>query len=79
MEVSIDQRLCRGDCICEVICPRVFVLDDAGIAHATENGAMLEGPDGWAKVPAELEAAVGDAVKECPEQAISLRNGAAEA
>jgi ferredoxin len=73
MEVSLDQRRCRGDCICELICPKVFVLDEGGIAHVTQGGTSLEGPDSWAKVPAELESQVMDAVAECPEQAIAVR------
>jgi ferredoxin len=73
MEVSLDQRRCRGDCICELICPKIFVLDDEGIAHVTQGGTSLEGPSSWATVPAELEAQVMDAVAECPEQAIALR------
>lgn len=74
MRVSIDQSLCRGDCICEQVCPAVFVLDDGGIAHVTEEGAARDGPQGWASVPAGLEAAVLDAAAECPTQAIFLRD-----
>jgi len=73
VEVSIDQAVCRGDCVCELICPQVFVLDEDGIAYVTENGVRFEGPEGWAKVPAGLEAQVMDAVNECPTQAISAR------
>lgn len=74
MEVSIDQAVCRGDCVCELICPQVFVLDEEGIAYATEKGVRLEGPDGWAQVPSGLEGQAMDAVNECPTQAISVRN-----
>lgn len=73
MEVSLDQRRCRGDCICELICPKIFVLDEEGIAHVTQAGMPLEGPDAWATIPAELESQVMDAVAECPEQAIAVR------
>ena len=38
MRISIDQEKCQGDCICEVICPEVFVLDDAGIAWVATDG-----------------------------------------
>lgn len=74
MRVSIDQSLCRGDCICEQICPAVFVLDDGGIAHVTEGGAVLDGSRGWASVPAGQEAAVLDAAAECPTQAIFVQD-----
>lgn len=75
MRVSIDQSLCRGDCICEQICPAVFVLDDGGIAHVTEGGgAVLDGPQGWVSVPEGQEAATLDAAAECPTQAISVRD-----
>ena len=70
MKVSIDQSLCRGDCICEQICPQVFVLDAGGIAHVSEAGALLDGPGGWASVPAGEEPAVLDAAGECPTEAI---------
>ena len=74
MEVSLDQKLCRGDCICEQICPQVFELDEGGIAYATQQGVRKEGPDSWAHVPAELEDQVRDAAAECPERAIFLRD-----
>jgi len=74
VKVSLDQTLCRGDCICELICPQVFVLDAGGIAFVTENAIPLEGPGGWAKVPSGLEGAVLDAARECPAQAIFIRN-----
>ncbi|HCO02383.1 MAG TPA: ferredoxin [Actinobacteria bacterium] len=74
MRVSIDQSLCRGDCICEQICPEVFVLDADGIAHVAEGTRLLEGPDGWVSVPAGQEPAVLDAAGECPTQAIFVRD-----
>jgi ferredoxin len=79
VEVSIDQALCRGDCVCELICPQVFVLDEDGIAYATEGELRLEGPKGWARVPAGLESQAMDAVNECPTQAISVRDAEADA
>jgi len=76
MEVSIDQTLCRGDCICELICPQVFVLDDEGIAHVSADEVLLDS-DVWATVPDGTEAEVMDAAKECPAQAISVRGDGA--
>jgi ferredoxin len=78
VEVSLDQVRCRGDCICELICPQIFVLDEGGIAYVTENGSRLEGPEGWAKVPRDLEPLVLDAASECPERAIFVRTESAE-
>lgn len=72
MEVSIDQTLCRGDCICELICPQVFVLDDEGIAHVSTDEVLLDS-EVWATVPEGIEAQVLDATNECPAQAISVR------
>ncbi len=79
MKVSLDQSLCRGDCICEQICPQVFVLDEDGIAYVSEGGAPVNpgGPDRWAKVPASLESMVLDAAAECPTQAIFVNDGEA--
>jgi ferredoxin len=73
VKVSIDQSLCRGDCICEQICPQVFVLDEGGIAHVSEGGVMLEGPGGWASVPEGAEPQALDAAAECPTQAIFVQ------
>jgi ferredoxin len=75
MEVSLDQALCRGDCICSEICPQVFVLDEEGIAYVVAGGAPVNpgGPDRWAPVPPGLEPAVQDAAGECPTGAILVR------
>ena len=76
MRVSIDQAACQGDCICEVICPQVFVLDETGIAWVAEDGAVLEGGgvDAFASVPGGLEDDVRDAVAQCPTQCMLLRD-----
>jgi ferredoxin len=73
VDVSLDQALCRGDCVCELICPQVFVLDEGGIAHVAADKGFLTGPDEWAVVPAGTEDLVLDAVSECPSQAIRVR------
>ena len=77
MRISIDQVRCQGDCICEIICPEVFVLDAAGIAHVAEDGVAVQpgGPDAFARVPAELEPQVRDAVEQCPTQCIAMQLG----
>ena len=74
VKAAIDQSLCRGDCICEEICPAVFVLDPDGIAHVSERGQLLDGPGGWATVPPNEEPAVLDAAAECPTQAIFVQD-----
>ena len=81
MEVSLDQVLCRGDCICSEICPQVFVLDDDGIAYVVSDGRPVNpgGPDRWAAVPAGLEPMAQDAARECPTGAILIRGGAEDA
>jgi ferredoxin len=75
LQVSLDQVLCRGDCICSEICPQVFVLDDDGIAYVVADGAPVKpgGPDRWVEVPEGLESLVQDAARECPTEAISVR------
>jgi ferredoxin len=61
MKVSVDDDQCRGHGVCCTICPEVFVLNDDGYT-------VVE----VAQVPAELEAAVRQAVGSCPERAITL-------
>jgi ferredoxin len=74
VRVSIDQRACQGDCICSIICPDVFVLDETGIAWPAENGQPIGtgGPEGFASVPDEYEDDVRDAAEQCPTQCIRL-------
>jgi ferredoxin len=76
MKVSIDQAACQGDCICAIICPDTFVLDDTGIAWPLQDGVPLKpgGPTSFATVPAPLEDDVQDACKQCPTGAIRVRN-----
>jgi ferredoxin len=61
MKVDVDLDRCRGHGICWGLCPQVFDLTD----------------DGWAEVlvdevPPELEDKVHEAVRSCPEKAISV-------
>lgn len=76
MRVSISQTACQGDCICEVICPQVFVLDEAGIAWVAESGVALQpgGPSTFATVPAEFHDDVRDAFEQCPTKCMSLED-----
>ena len=61
MRVEVDTDQCKGHSVCMGLCPEVFQLSDDGYATVLM-------PD----VPAEHEAAVQDAVRQCPEKAISL-------
>jgi ferredoxin len=60
MKVEIDTDRCRGHGVCWGLCPQVFDLTDDGYAEVLVS-----------EVPAEFEAVVLDAVKRCPERAIS--------
>ena len=61
MKVSVDPDLCQGHARCWQICPEVFDLDD-------EGHAAVVTPD----VPADLAGKVHDAVRNCPERAITV-------
>ena len=76
MRVSISQGACQGDCICEVICPEVFVLDEAGIAWVAEGGVAVKpgGSETFAKVPAHLQDDVRDAYEQCPTKCMLLED-----
>ena len=61
MRVSVDADRCQGHARCWDIGPQVFDLDDEG------HGVVL-----LADVPPELEGKARDAVRNCPERAISI-------
>lgn len=60
MRVEVDADRCRGHGVCWGLCPEVFELTDDGYAVVLVD-----------EVPAEHEAVVLDAVRQCPERAIS--------
>jgi ferredoxin len=60
VKVAIDADRCGGHGVCSALCPTVFALNDDGYSEV-----LL--PD----VPADLEEAVQNAVRQCPEKAIS--------
>ena len=60
MKVFVDEKLCQGHARCNLICPEVFDLDEAGFASVITE-----------VIPPEQEAAVKDAVLNCPEHAIT--------
>jgi ferredoxin len=61
MKVSVDPDLCQGHARCWQICPDVFDLDDEGHASVAIDG-----------VPADLAEKVLEAVRNCPERAITV-------
>jgi ferredoxin len=60
MKVWVDDERCCGHGVCTTLCPEVFSLTDDGYSVAIDTD-----------FPTELEAAVQEAIKCCPEQAIS--------
>ena len=65
MAVSVDSERCQGHARCWHVAPDFFTLDEEGYCNI-----------GDAKpVPPELEDDVERAVLECPERALSIRNG----
>ncbi|MCZ4653864.1 ferredoxin [Gordonia amicalis] len=60
MKVTVNDN-CQGCGICEATAPDVFAVGDDGVAHV-----LLE------EIPAELEAAVKEAMEECPTEAIEI-------
>jgi ferredoxin len=75
MKVWIDQTYCTGSGLCAAIEPRVFALDDKGLAGVLRDGQVLPlGPDDAAPVPAEYEAEVRDASDSCPGDCIRLES-----
>lgn len=62
MKVKVDGTRCQGHTLCAMIAPKVFELDDVD-GHASPVSE---------DVPADQEEAVREAVRSCPEQAISI-------
>ena len=62
MRVWVDSQLCQGHTLCARIAPHSFVLDDIdGSSSAVDD-----------TVPASEQPRVREAVRSCPEQAISI-------
>jgi ferredoxin len=59
MKVAVDEDTCRGHGMCLTFCPEVFDMTDDGWAVANPGD-----------VPVEYEAAVHEAIENCPERAI---------
>ena len=62
MKVQVDPERCQGHTLCAMIAPDVFTLDDVD-GHSTAIDR---------EVPAGQEANAAEAIRSCPEQAISV-------
>ena len=62
MQVHVDTERCQGHTLCSMIAPKVFELDeiDGHSSPVSED------------VPADQEDKAAEAVRSCPEQAISV-------
>jgi ferredoxin len=63
VKVHVDSERCQGHTLCAMIAPEVFQLDDVD-GHST---AIIDG-----EIPAELVEKAREAVRSCPEQAITI-------
>ena len=62
MKVHVDPERCQGHTLCNMIAPAIFTLDDVD-GHST----AIDG-----EVPASQEDKAAEAIRSCPEQAISV-------
>lgn len=62
MKVRVDPDRCQGHTICAMIAPDLFTLDDVD-----GHSSAIDG-----EVPADREAKAAEAIRSCPEQAISI-------
>jgi ferredoxin len=73
MKAWVDQDQCTGSGLCELIEPRVFALDDRGLARVRQAGRVLPPGEGNAvDVPADCEDEVAEASRACPGGCIRL-------
>ncbi|OBF14866.1 ferredoxin [Mycobacterium sp. ACS4331] len=61
-KVEVDFELCEANGVCMGIIPEVFDLDDQDYLHVLTD-----------EVTPENEAQIREAVRQCPRQAISIR------
>ncbi|KDF01275.1 ferredoxin [Mycolicibacterium aromaticivorans JS19b1 = JCM 16368] len=62
MKIDVDFGLCEANAICMGIIPEVFQVDDQDYLHVLSD-----------EVTPENEARIRDAVRQCPRQAISIK------
>ena len=67
MKVKVDPERCQGHTLCAMIAPKVFELDEVD-GHSSPISE---------DVPADQEDKVAEAVRSCPEQAISISGSGA--
>jgi len=62
VKVYVDPERCQGHTLCAMLAPQLFQLDDIdGHAKAVDG-----------EIPADLEDKAHEAIRSCPEQAISI-------
>jgi ferredoxin len=67
MRVWIDQDLCTGSGLCELIEPAVFAIGEEGLAQVRQGDQVLPaGRGGLAEVPPGCESQVREAEQSCP-------------
>lgn len=62
MKLYVDPERCQGHTLCAMIAPKLFTLDDIEGHSSAVDG----------EVPADQEAKADEAIRSCPEQAISV-------
>jgi ferredoxin len=62
VKVYVDPERCQGHTLCSMIAPHVFQLDDVD-----GHSSAIDG-----EIPADQESKVAEAIRSCPEQAISI-------
>jgi len=63
MKIEVDFGLCEANAICMGIIPEVFQVDEQDYLHVLND-----------EVTPENAAQIRDAVRQCPRQAISIRD-----
>lgn len=63
MRLAIDVERCQGHGRCYDLAPELFAPDDAGHAVLVDTAGH---------VPSHLEVRADDAIRNCPEQALSV-------
>jgi ferredoxin len=62
VKISVDPDRCQGHTLCAMIAPDLFQLDDIdGHSRAIDG-----------EIPADRESKAYEAIRSCPEQAISI-------
>jgi ferredoxin len=74
MKVWIDQGACVGNGICAELAEEVFAFD-GDLAYVRDGDRVLTERGAIVSVPAGHEAAVLDAVEECPAACIFTEEG----